>query len=366
MVLLQGAHVVSELCVVLMVETIEMSLDTSLQSLWYDDSRLAWLLLPLSWLFSGVSAIRRGMYHAGLFATVKVSKPVIVVGNITAGGTGKTPLVVWLAQTLKSGGYKVAVIARGYRGHAASWPQVVTKDSDPEVVGDEPVVIAQQVDAIVVAGPDRVINAERAIELGAEVIISDDGLQHYHLHRDCEIAVVDGSRLFGNGFRLPAGPLRESPRRLQTVDLVLINQRDVPAGNQDVHFSVLNGNASYRVKLTRLRSIKSDSSREIESFRGQQVHVVTGIGNPKAFVKALQERGIKVVPHILPDHAKFTQQDICFGDELPVFMTAKDAVKCRRLEIDGRYWVVDAQAVLDDDVANSVIDRIHTIIDHSR
>ncbi|MES1195824.1 MAG: tetraacyldisaccharide 4'-kinase, partial [Steroidobacter sp.] len=191
-----------------------------------------------------------------------------------------------------------------------------------------------------------------------------DGLQHYRLHRDFEIAVVDGSRLLGNGFLLPAGPLRELPERLQSVDLVFINQRDVQSANHDDHLPVLNNKARYRVKLTQLRSIKSNMLWEIASFHGQEVHVVTGIGNPSAFLEALQEQGIKVIPRILPDHAGITQQDIYFADTLPVFMTAKDAVKCGKLDIDERYWIVDAQAVFDEDVASLVIDRLQTIIRH--
>ena len=335
-----------------------MSLDSAMQSIWYSNSRVAWLLLPLSWLFGAVSVIRRFLYQSGWLATIRVTKPVIVIGNITVGGTGKTPLVIWLAQALTTRGYKVAVIARGYRGAADSWPQAVTMDSDPDVVGDEPVVIAQQVDAIVVAGPDRVADAKTAIELGADIVISDDGLQHYRLHRDLEIAVVDGSRMFGNGLLLPAGPLREAPSRLQRADLVFVNQRNATT-NIDSSF---NTGLKYRVELIELRSLKSDHVLKLDSLRGQQVHVVTGIGHPQAFVDALRAHGIKVLPRLFPDHALIKQEDIEFGDALPVLMTTKDAVKCRKLDIDERYWVVDAHAVLDATASSIVIDLIQAII----
>ena len=328
-----------------------MSLDSQLQSIWYGNSRIAWLLLPLSWLFGAIVATRRWLYRTGLLHTVKVSKPIIVVGNITVGGTGKTPLVIWLAQALSTQGFKVAVIARGYGGKSTNWPQLVTRDSNPDSVGDEPVLIAQQTNAIVVVGPDRVADARRSIELGADVIVSDDGLQHYRLHRDCELAVIDGSRHVGNGHLIPAGPLREFPQRLTQVDLLLTNQRDgkLPDNllTNDPLKSALQGGLHYRVELTQLRSLKSSTVRALDSFRDQQVHVVTGIGNPQAFLASLERHGIRVRSRVLPDHAIITQQDISFADSLPVIMTAKDAVKCRSLEVDERYWVADAHIVMD-------------------
>lgn len=334
-----------------------MSLDTKLQSLWYGNSRIVWLLLPLSWLFGVIVLLRRWMYNAGWLKIIHVSKPVIVVGNITVGGTGKTPLVIWLAKALSSRGYKVAVIARGYRGAAATWPQVVTKESDPDIVGDEPVLIAQLTGVTVVAGPDRVADARRAIELGADLIVSDDGLQHYRLQRDCEIAVMDGSRMLGNNHLLPAGPLRESSKRLQRADLLLINRRAENA----IHKSTLQSNLQYHIVLNQLRSLKTDERRSLDILRDQQVHVVTGIGNPQAFIAALQAQGIRVLPRLLGDHAKLAQQDIRFGDALPVLMTAKDAVKCGKLDVSN-CWVVDAEAMLDDATAVTVLDRIQAAI----
>ena len=218
-------------------------------------------------------------------------------------------------------------------------------------------MIAQQTSAMVIAGPDRVADAKHAIELGADMVISDDGLQHYRLYRDCEIAVIDGSRRLGNGYLLPAGPLRESSKRLQQVNLLLINQRP----GSTVHTSVLDNSLSYRVVVNELRSLKNNARRTLESLRGQQVHVVTGIGNPQAFIAALQASGIKVLSRILPDHATFKQDDLRFGDALPVLMTAKDAVKCHKLDAGGNCWVVDAAAVLDDITATTVVNRIRAL-----
>jgi tetraacyldisaccharide 4'-kinase len=162
------------------------------------------------------------MFRVGVLRSIKVSRPVIVIGNLTVGGTGKTPLVIWLANTLTAQGYRVGVITRGYGGKARHWPQRVEADSQPDMVGDEPVLIARQTQAVVFAGPDRVAAALQAIAAGAQLIISDDGLQHYRLQRDLEWVVVDASRLFGNAHLLPAGPLREPIRRLSEVNRVLV------------------------------------------------------------------------------------------------------------------------------------------------
>ncbi|HEX2584466.1 MAG TPA: tetraacyldisaccharide 4'-kinase [Steroidobacteraceae bacterium] len=340
-----------------------MSLDTTLQSLWYGKSRVAWLLLPLSWLYAVVISIRKTLYRVGILRSVKVSRPVIVVGNISVGGTGKTPLVIWLAKKLEEKGYKVAVIARGYRGKATVWPQLVTSESDPHLVGDEPVLIAQQANCIVIAGPDRVASAKLAIESGADIVISDDGLQHYRLRRDCEIAVVDGSRQLGNGHLLPAGPLREAGSRLKEVDIVIVNQRDANISDSQ---SSVRADITFRIALRNLRSIKTRDVRPLESLRDQQVHVVTGIGNPESFVNALSAQGLKVSARILRDHAHIQQHDLQFGDQLPVLMTAKDAVKCRKLYLDDRYWAVDADAMLNDIAADKLINCIEAPIKNFR
>ena len=319
-----------------------MSLDTRLQQQWYGGARASLYLLPLSWLFGLLIAFRRWAFRVGVFSSVKLSRPVIVVGNLTVGGTGKTPLVIWLANALAAQGHRVAVITRGYGGKASYWPQPVLAGSDPVLVGDESVLIAQQTTALVYAGPNRVASAQQAIQAGAELVISDDGLQHYRLQRDAELAVVDGSRLFGNGRLLPAGPLREPPSRLEEVSLVLLNQR---LKRQSATLSV--PHLSYRVGLTQLRSIKTGELRSLASFFSQQVHVVTGIGNPQAFLQALRELGLRLDARVFPDHASLTVDDIEFGDALPVLMTEKDAVKCRRFA-GTRHWAVGAEVLLEE------------------
>jgi tetraacyldisaccharide 4'-kinase len=318
-----------------------MSLDARFQQRWYGGARPALWLLPLSWLFGIIVALRRWLFRCGVLSSIKLNRPVIVVGNLSVGGTGKTPLVIWLANTLAAQGHRVGVVTRGYAGKAKAWPQAVLPASEPAWVGDEAVLIAQQTTALVYAGPDRVAAARQAIATGAAVIISDDGLQHYRLQRDVELVVIDASRWFGNGRLLPAGPLREPRERLTEADLVLVNQRSV---SQSALLPV--PNVSYRVGVTQLRSLRSGETRPLASMSGQQVHVVTAIGNPQAFLQALRDAGLRLDARLLPDHAALTVDDIEFGDALPVLMTEKDAVKCRRFA-GARHWAVGAAVVLD-------------------
>ncbi len=317
-----------------------MAIDLQLQRLWYGKSRLVWLLLPFSWIFGALVELRRWCFDRGLFKRFSVGIPVIVVGNLTVGGTGKTPLVIWLANFLFAQKRKVAVITRGYGGQSDQWPQRVKPGSDPVQVGDEAVLIAQQTQAIVIAGPDRVANARQAIAEGAELIISDDGLQHYRMQRDLELVVVDNSRMFGNGFLLPAGPLREPVKRLQEADLILLNQRDDSRPARLDPPSV-----TYRIRLGNLRALKSEAIRAVAELNGQTVHVITAIGHPQSFISALEQLGLHVDARILPDHARLSRADIEFDDDLPVLMTEKDAVKCQHIA-DSRHWAVTTQVQL--------------------
>jgi tetraacyldisaccharide 4'-kinase len=300
---------------------------------WY--SRNLWLLLltPLSLLFRTVVWLRRLAYRAGILSSHRLAKPVIVVGNLTVGGTGKTPLVAWLADYLRHKGLHPCIVARGYGGRARSWPQQVRPDSDPGIVGDEAVMLAGMTGCPVAVGPDRVAAARQLLEhTDCNVVISDDGLQHYALQRDLEIAVVDGVRRFGTGFMLPAGPLREPLRRLQEVDLVVVNGL---AGKGEYPMRMLIGNA----QLLGDRQ----QQRALAEFRGQSVHAVAGIGNPARFFQALQQYGMLIETHAFPDHHRFQHEDISFGDGRPVLMTEKDAIKCRQFAGDNE-WVVPVRA----------------------
>jgi len=300
---------------------------------WYARSPWLILLTPLSLLYRVVVWLRRGAYRSGILPSHRLARPVIVIGNVTAGGTGKTPLVAWLAGYLRQKGLRPGIVARGYGGKAGCWPQQVRADSDPGIVGDEAVMLAGVTGCPMAVAPDRVAAARELLDHSdCNVIISDDGLQHYALQRDLEIAVIDGVRRFGTGFLLPAGPLREPLRRLREVDLVVVNGL---SGSGEYPMRMLTGKA-YRLR-------EPGQQRALADFRGQSVHAVAGIGNPARFFQSLQQHGIRVDGHVFPDHHRYQPEDIRFDDDRPVFMTEKDAVKCRQFA-SGNEWVVPVRA----------------------
>ena len=303
--------------------------------LWYSDHPLVYLLLPFSWIYKIFMILRRIGYAAGLLPVKRVSVPVIIVGNITVGGTGKTPLVIWLAGFLRDNGYRPAIISRGYRGTASNWPQQVRPDSDPFMVGDEPVVIARQTHCPVAASPNRYAAAVQLLQhTDANILICDDGLQHHSLERDLEIAVVDSLRRFGNGKCLPAGPLRESLRRLNTVDMI------VSSG------TAARGEFPMEYVPDRLFSVNGKiPSQSPTAWKGKTVHAVAGIGHPEKFFNMLRSLDIDVIRHEFPDHHRFESVDIHFEDELPVIMTEKDAVKCASFA-DSRHWYLTINVIM--------------------
>ncbi|MGE0383562.1 MAG: tetraacyldisaccharide 4'-kinase [Gammaproteobacteria bacterium] len=306
-----------------------------MDEIWYGRSALAAALAPLAWLYGAAVYLRRHAYASGLAAMVEIPVPVVVVGNITAGGTGKTPLVVWIAHCLARHGYRPGVVCGGYRGQARAWPQQVRADSDPVMVGEEAVLLARHCAAPVAAARNRIDAALALLEHhGCDVLVCDDGLQHYRLSRDVEIAVVDGVRRFGNGRLLPAGPLREPPSRLRSVDMIVTNGI---AGRGEFPMRYVPGGA---------RSM-FDPAREValESFAPREVHAVAGIGHPERFFSMLRAAGLRVHKHPFADHHRFTAAQISFGDGLPVLMTEKDAIKCQRFA-DREHWYVPIAAML--------------------
>lgn len=299
--------------------------------LWYGDSRLRWLLWPLAALYQSLSRLRRTAYARGWLRSVEMDVPVIVVGNVSVGGTGKTPFVIWLAEQLKQRRRRVGIVTRGYRGKAADWPRAVTADSDPHEVGDEPVLLARRTGCPVVAGPDRAAAAAALLAVSpVDVLLSDDGLQHYRLARQFEIAVVDGVRGMGNGLCLPAGPLREPPTRLQEVDAIVVN------GGTWGHAGVFRAAAV----VTKVYNVKNGAVRTLESFRQSQVHAVAGIGNPQRFFDLLADAGLDVLPHPLEDHAELGPEQLRFDEPGAVLITEKDAVKCEQFASEDVWCVV--------------------------
>jgi len=319
-----------------------------IESLWWGGSPLAWSLAPLSWIFCAVAWVRRRLYRHGLLRSERLPVPVIVVGNITVGGTGKSPLVVWLVEWLRGEGYRPGVISRGYGGEGRYWPEVVGAGSDPRMVGEEPVLIARRTGCPLVAGPDRVAAARLLLErFDCDLIISDDGLQHYALGRAIEIAVVDGGRGLGNGLCLPAGPLRERPTRLAEVDLVVVNGEGWPAG--------------LRMELAPEGWINlADPTRTLpaEGFAGERAHAVAGIGNPRRFFATLEGLGVEANCHPFPDHHRFSAEEISPDDALPVLMTEKDAVKCTPFAAP-RHWYLRVGAQLQPGFAQ----RLRTLLE---
>lgn len=294
---------------------------------WYQNHWSTYLLRPFSWLYLGAVNLRRYFYHHGWKKSVQLPVPVIVVGNITVGGTGKTPLVAWIVKCLRDQGYKPGLVSRGYGGKAKVWPQVVMAHSDPKIVGDEAVMLVRQTHCPMVVAPNRVQAAQQLLaEHDCNVIISDDGLQHYALQRDLEIAVIDGQRRFGNECCLPAGPLRESKNRLRGIDFVITNG--------------MSSDGEYAMEVkprTIYNLLHPEQELCVDERHPQTVHAVAAIGNPERFFALLASMGFRVIPHPYPDHYALQPKDIQFGDDAMVIMTEKDAVKCQGFA-DEQHW----------------------------
>lgn len=323
-----------------------------LEQQWYRWTPWHVLLLPLALLFGALAGLRRSLYRLGVLRVTKLPVPVIIVGNIGVGGTGKTPLVIAMSRLLREQGFKPGIISRGYRGKSRL-PRPVTRDSEPADVGDEPALLASKAGCPVWVGPDRVAvgQALQATHPEVNVLISDDGLQHYHLARDIEVVVVDAARWFGNGQLLPAGPLREPAWRLQTVDAVVINGWLPGAPLKRHEFTMqLAGDLLYNLRNPELKA-------RPEVFAGQTVHAVAGIGHPERFFKQLKKLGMSILPHPFPDHHAFTPQDLDFSETDAIVMTEKDAVKCVDFVGDNA-WALPVEAKLDANFGAAIMEKL--------
>lgn len=319
-----------------------MSLKRTLPAAWY--RRASWLVLlqPLAWLYGKLSARRRRRLENSAY---RATVPVIVSGNLSVGGTGKTPLTIALAQELQRRGLQVVILSRGYGGKSASYPLDVKLNTAVEDCGDEALLLALYGNCPVIVDPVRARAALYAeTRYRPDVLLCDDGLQHYALARDVEIVVVDGARGFGNGRLLPAGPLREGVERLEHVDCIVINgtvQAELPA------FTVPDFPMQLRtVGLRSLRDGQELSLSEWQERHGQgPVHAVAGIGNPERFFQSLRELGFAIIEHAFADHQPWRRGQLDFADGLPVLMTEKDAVKYLGFA-DERHWAVQVEAEL--------------------
>ncbi|KAF7766318.1 tetraacyldisaccharide 4'-kinase [Pseudoalteromonas undina] len=303
---------------------------SKIEQSWYKPfSLITLLLLPLSAIFGCVALVRKYCYEVGVFKPFVSNTPVIVVGNISVGGNGKTPFVLWLHDYLTAQGLSVGLISRGYGGQAAHYPLLVTANTTTLEAGDEPVLLFNRLQCPLVVGPNRQQNIEMLNhQFQLDVIISDDGMQHYKMARSIECCIVDSERKFGNGFLMPAGPLRETVSRLNSVDLVIEN-------GSEHEFS-------YRLQPSIIKRVADNT--EITTAI-ETAHAVSAIGNPQRFEASLKAQGIALLStHHFRDHYAYTANDFAqFGEDC-VLMTEKDAVKCRDFAKPNWYYLpVDAQ-----------------------
>jgi tetraacyldisaccharide 4'-kinase len=325
--------------------------------MWYEGAPSYRLLLPLSGIYWFLITLRRFLYQIGLFGRHKAAVPVIVVGNITTGGTGKTPVTIWLVNALRERGLAAGIVSRGYGGSRSSTSMRVDAASDPTVVGDEPVLLAQRTQCPVVVDANRARAAQMLADDGVDVIVADDGLQHYRLERTYEICVIDGARGLGNRLLLPAGPLRETIDRLEEVDQILVNgmrheeSTDITVGEQNA--------IEFNLVASEVERLNGSLTRPIKRFSGTTVHGIAAIGNPARFFDMLRAHGIQVIEHAFRDHAAISQRDLDFGDDFDVLMTEKDAVKLGHVSSD-KYWVVPVDMQIDAVAAGPWLEQIES------
>jgi len=330
-----------------------LSVERRLVAAWYSNSLWSWLLVPFSWLFGRLAQARR-VWLQHRFQGRRYSVPVVVVGNISVGGSGKTPLVIALVKALAEHGLKSGVVSRGYGGQATDYPLLVRSDTCAKESGDEPLLIARvtaQLDCPVVVDPDRSRGVDHLLATHrVDVVLTDDGLQHYRLHRDIEIAVVDASRGLGNRRLLPAGPLREPIQRLHEVDFVVANG-DTAVASADAQIQLLPQRFRH---LATGREVVPDHWAE-----GSAVNAVAAIGNPQRFAATLESLGLDVKLHAKDDHRPLRPTDLLFDDNKPVIITAKDAVKLVDSVADN-VWVLDVETALPSQFVEQLLQRLHS------
>jgi tetraacyldisaccharide 4'-kinase len=318
-----------------------------LERQWYSSSPWQVLLWPLSALFRCLVAMRRLLYRISLLPGYHLPVPVIVVGNLTVGGAGKTPLVLWLVEFLRAQGYRPGIISRGY-GSRARRPQSVTASSDPALAGDEPVLLARRAQCPVWIGARRADVARALLKARPDcnILISDDGLQHYALLRDVEIVVVDGQRRFGNGHLLPAGPLREPVSRMKLADAVVVNGGDIAPGEY-----------AMRLTGTNFRRLREPANATAADFSGKRLHAVAGIGHPPRFFAYLRQLGLEVIEHAFPDHHAYQPHELQFDNADAILMTEKDAVKCSAFAPE-HCWMLAVDAEVDAALGDKVLKKL--------
>jgi len=322
----------------------------TLTKIHYSKSLVSLLLLPLSAVFLLISFIRKTLYQFNFLKSFKLKIPVIVVGNITSGGTGKTPLIIYLANELKKNGYRPGIISRGY-GSKSEGVMEVSQKSDLADVGDEPMLIQKHTHLPVFVSKDRVLAAKTLVKKYAktDVILSDDGIQHYRLRRDLEVLVIDGTRKFGNGYLLPAGPLREFRSKLKTVDAIVCN-----------HKKVIDG--SYLMKYTGhlLINLKTNKKIHLNNLSLKNIHAIAGIGNPDRFFDYLKTYNILFSSSVFQDHYKFSKKDFRDMNDKNIIMTEKDAVKCQQFSRNN-FWYLPVIAEVDSKFIDVILKKLRSV-----
>jgi len=324
---------------------------------WSQLSKWHLFLLPLSWLFRLCVKTRQFFYQIGLIKSYTLSVPVVVVGNISVGGTGKTPLVIYLVEQFIALGLKPGVISRGYGG-AEKIPTIVDRDSESTIVGDEPILIARRTGCPVFVGKDRVATAKALMASypACDIVISDDGLQHYRLKRNLEISVIDGNAAFGNNALLPAGPLRESLSRLNSVDILVVNGlwqgafRLEDVSKTQAFNMQLKTDEFYQLQDVNISAI-------VDDFIGKTITAVAGIGNPDRFFESLDRLGLIFERQSFPDHYQYQANDFSHIQSDIIIMTEKDAVKCQAFASD-RIWVLPVSASLDENFIPLILEKL--------
>ncbi len=319
-----------------------------LNKIWYEGQAIPMRYKILAKIFSILSGFRRKLYALGVLKSIKIKCPVVIVGNISVGGVGKTPFVMWLVNQLKAQGYKVGVVSRGYGGKREHEPMLVIPQTSAKASGDEALLIAKHTDAPVFVGKNRVKAAQKLLlDYRVDVIIADDGLQHYALNRDVEIVLIDTKYGLGNKQLLPAGPLREEKSRLNSVDMIIY--KGEVADKEADYFSY------EPLMVYELGNIKNQ--KDLQSFRNQRIQALAGIAHPDSFFKLLSAQGLAVVKHPLDDHEVLTEQHFQFDNDDPIFITEKDAVKCIDMKIKN-VWVVVLKLVVKKETKQKVMDLI--------
>jgi len=326
---------------------------------WYDPTvpvPLAAKLLAA--VYGGISGLRRKMYLTIRPWQRKVPVPVIVVGNLTAGGSGKTPLTIALVQWLQKNGWKPGIASRGYGRKRSHVPRWVTAQTSPQDGGDEPVLMAWKTEALVYVDRERATAAQVLYESGCNIIVCDDGLQHYLLNRDIEIEVIDAQRRYGNNHLIPAGPLREHPSRAKHCDFHILNLGS--ASHDKTLLESNNESWPMQLNISTAQNLDHKYKQALSDFAGQKVHAVAGIAHPQRFFQMLRQHNIELIEHPFADHYFYKPSDLNFKDDLPILMTEKDAVKCQYFTKQN-YYAVPLAAELPDAFWQAFHTRLNTL-----